>query len=142
MPALPDNFITRLMRGEVPQHTVGRTLGARIVALDLGAGRLEMGFEGAEAFLNPAGTVQGGMLAAMLDDVTASLVTATAGPDERCATLDLHTTFVKPCRVGPIAASATLVRRGREVCIVQGELRQDGAVVAIATATCRIVGPR
>lgn len=142
MPELPDNFITRLMRGEVAQHAVGRTLGARIVALDLDAGRLEMGFEGLDAFLNPAGTVQGGMLAAMLDDVTASLVTATAGPDERCATLDLHTAFVRPCPVGSIAASATLVRRGREVCVVQGELRRDGVVVAVATATCRIVGTR
>ena len=142
MPELPDNFITRLMRGEVAQHAVGRTLGARIVALDLEAGRLEMGFDGVDAFLNPAGTVQGGMLAAMLDDVTASLVTATAGPDERCATLDLHVSFVKPCRVGPIEASATLVRRGREVCIVQGALRRDGETVAIATATCRIGGPR
>ena len=47
----PDNFILRLMRGEAPPHPIGETLGARILELDL---------------------------AAMLDDITASLGTATA----------------------------------------------------------------
>lgn len=138
----PDNFIARLMRGEVPMHAIGVTLGAHIVSLDLDTGRLEMRFTGTEAFLNPAGQVQGGMLAAMLDDVTASLVTATVGADERCATLDLHTSFLRGASVGPIAASAHLVRRGREVCSVHGELRQGDRLLATATATCMVVGAR
>ncbi|RPH45961.1 MAG: PaaI family thioesterase [Burkholderiales bacterium] len=138
----PDNYILRLIRGEAPQHPIGETLGARILELDLAAGRLEMEFVGTDAFRNPAGTVQGGMLAAMLDDVTASLATATATQDERCATLDLHTSFLRPAKVGPIRASARVVRRGREIVHVAGELSQDGRPVATATATCMLVAPR
>lgn len=138
----PDNFILRLMRGEAPPHPIGETLGARILELDLEAGRLEMAFVGREDFRNPAGTVQGGMLAAMLDDVTASLATATATRDERCATLDLHTSFLRPAKVGPIRGSARIVRRGREIVTVSGELSQDGRPVAIATATCMLVPSR
>ena len=138
----PDNFILRLMRGDEPAHPIGETLGARIVELDLEDGRLEMVFEGRADFRNPAGTVQGGMLAAMLDDVTASLATATATRDERCATLDLHTSFLRPAKVGPIRGSARIVKRGREIVTVSGELSQDGRPVAIATATCMLVAPR
>jgi len=134
-----DNFILRVMRGETAQHAIGATLDARILELDLDAGRLEMSFVGADAFLNPAGHVQGGILGAMLDDVTASLVTATATADERCATLDLHLSFLRPVNPGPVRATAHLVRRGREICNVQGELSQDGKVVATATATCMLV---
>jgi uncharacterized protein (TIGR00369 family) len=136
----PDNYIARLMRGEAPMHAVGTTLGARFVALDLDAGRLDMTYEGARAFLNPAGLIQGGMLGAMLDDVAASLVTATLGADERCATLDLHLSFLRPAAAGPVAASARLLRRGRDVCNVSAELRQGERLVATATATCMVVG--
>ena len=142
MPVPPDNFILRLMRGETEPHPVAGTLGARIVSLDLDAGRLEMTFEGQPSFRNPGGFVQGGMLAAMLDDVTASLVDATAAAGERCVTLDLHTSFLRPARTGTIAAQARLVRRGREVCSVHGELSQDGRLVATATATCMLVRGR
>ena len=137
----PDNFILRLMRGEVPQHAIGQTLGARIVALDLAQGRLEMCFTGTEAMCNPAGHVQGGILSAMLDDLTASLATATATRDERCATLDLFTSFLRPVRVGTIHGSARVVRRGRELVNVSGELTQDGKPVATAAATCMLVLP-
>ena len=138
----PDNFILRLMRGEASPHPIGETLGARILELDLAAGRLEMEFVGTDAFRNPAGSVQGGMLAAMLDDITASLATATATRDERCATLDLHTSFLRPATVGPIRASARVVRRGREIVNVTGELSQGGRTVATATATCMLVAAR
>lgn len=131
-------FIARLMRGEVPQHAIGATLGCTLRSLDVEAGRLEAEYVGTPAFLNPAGQVQGGMLAAMLDDVTASLATA-CGAGARCATLDLHTAFLRPAAVGPIRAVAELVRRGREICTVRGELSQDGRPVAIATATCKLV---
>src|SRR6516164_116902 len=99
------------------------TLGGRIVSLE--ADRLECEYVGAPAFLNPAGHVQGGMLCAMLDDVTALLVTSTLAGGERCATLGLNTSFVLPARPGELRGRARLVRRGRSVCNVEGELWQD-----------------
>lgn len=135
----PSNFITRLMRGEVQQHAIGATLGCRLLALDLAAGTLEAEYLGTDALVNPAGQVQGGILGAMLDDITASLVTATGSDDERCATLDLHLSFLRPVSTGTIHAQARMVRRGRDICTVSGELTQGGKQVAIATATCMVV---
>ncbi len=137
----PDNFILRLMRGEAPTHTIATTLGARILALDLDAGRIDMTFEPTAALCNPAGHVQGGILAAMLDDVTASLATAVGTRDERCATLDLFTSFLRPVRVDTVHATARVVRRGRELVNLTGELSQDGRLVATASATCMLVPP-
>lgn len=135
----PDNFILQLMRGEAPTHTIATTLGARILALDLEAGRLDMTFAPSAALCNPAGHVQGGILAAMLDDVTASLATALGTRDERCATLDLFTSFLRPVRVDTVQATARVVRRGRELVNLTGELSQDGRLVATASATCMLV---
>ncbi|MBP0593552.1 PaaI family thioesterase [Paraburkholderia sp. LEh10] len=113
------------------------TLGGEYVSLEDSA--LEIAYVGAPAFLNPAGHVQGGMLAAMLDDVTATLVTSTLANGEHCATLSLNTTFLRPAKAGRLLGRAELVRRGRGVCNVNGELWQTDKLVATASAVCMIV---
>ncbi|HTR07827.1 MAG TPA: PaaI family thioesterase [Paraburkholderia sp.] len=115
------------------------TLGGTLLALREDA--LEAAYVGTPAFLNPAGQVQGGMLCAMLDDVTATLVTSTLAEGEHCATLNLNTSFLRPAKPGRLIGRATLVRRGRGVCNVDGELWQDDKLVATATAVCMIVAP-
>lgn len=115
------------------------TLGGAIRRVDLDAGVLESTYIATAAFLNPASQVQGGMLCAMLDDVTAFLVTASLADREFCATLNLNVSFLRPALAGPLEGRAQLMRRGREVCYVTGELLQDGKVVASATATCMVV---
>ena len=82
--------------GSLPAVTT--TLGGTF--LSLGDDTLEAQYVGAPAFLNPAGQVQGGMLCAMLDDVTATLVTSTLAEGEHCATLSLNTSFLRPAKPG------------------------------------------
>jgi uncharacterized protein (TIGR00369 family) len=137
-----DGYFAALQRGEAPLPPVTTTLGGRILALDLDALTMVSAYEGSAAFLNPAGTVQGGVLGAMLDDVTAFLVTATLGAGEHCATLDLHLSFLRPARPGPLEGRSRVLRRGREVLHVQGELWQDGRQVATAAATCLVARAR
>jgi acyl-coenzyme A thioesterase PaaI-like protein len=74
------------------------------------------------------------------DDVTATLVTATLAHGDRCATLSLHTSFLRPASLGTLLGRAKLVRRGKGVCNVQGELWQQDKLVATASAVCMIVG--
>lgn len=134
-----DGYFARVRRGELAPPPVSTTLGGRITAVDLEAGTLESDYYAGEGFLNPAGQVQGGILGAMLDDVTAFLVTATLAPGEHCATLNLNLSFLKPARAGALQGRSRLVRRGRGVCHVAGELLQDGQLVATATAVCTVV---
>jgi uncharacterized protein (TIGR00369 family) len=134
-----ENYFTDMMRGDAPAPPVSAHLGGRITAVDVEAGTLESAYQATPAFLNPAGQVQGGMLSAMLDDVTAFLVTATLRQGEACATLNLNVSFLRPAMAGPLLGRARLERRGRDICHVVGELLQDGRMIATATATCKIV---
>jgi len=139
MTTTTSNWFARMRRGEAAPPAVTTTLGGRITVADLEAGTLESGYVATPAFLNPAGQVQGGMLAAMLDDVTAFLVTATLADGESCATLNLNVSFLRPAKAGALTGRSTLVRRGKGVCHVSGELIQDGKTVATAVATCMVI---
>jgi uncharacterized protein (TIGR00369 family) len=139
MTAHPDSYFTRLQRGDADLPAVTTTLGGEIQKVDLDAGTLESSYLATPAFLNPAGHVQGGMLCAMLDDVTAILVTATLADREFCATLNLNVSFLRPAQAGALEGRAQLVRRGRDVCNVSGGLWQGGKLVASAVATCMVV---
>ncbi|MFX1675106.1 PaaI family thioesterase [Paraburkholderia sp. A2WS-5] len=127
----------RLFGPEGAPPPVTQALGGRVASLSDRA--LESEYVGAPAFLNPAGHIQGGILSAMLDDVTALLVVSTLSEGEQCATLSLNTSFLRPAKVGKLLGRSTLVRRGRGVCNVSGELWQDDKLVATASAVCAIV---
>lgn len=136
------SWFDRMRAGRVPPPPVAALLGAAITRVDRERGELDVRYEAVSAFTNPAGTVQGGMLGAMLDDLCAGLVDATLGPGEIVATLNLNLSFQRGARVGALEGHAWLQRRGREVCHVAAQLRQGGQVVASAVATCLVVTPR
>jgi uncharacterized protein (TIGR00369 family) len=133
------NYFHRMLRGETPRPPVLMLLGSRIDAVDVAAGTLRATYEALPDFRNPAGTVQGGMLSAMLDDMTASLVDATLTAGQGVATLNLNVSFLRPTQVGPLQGEARMLRRGRDVCHVMGTLLQDGKEVATAVAVCKVI---
>lgn len=135
----PQGHFSRMLRGEVARAPALDLLGSRIVAVDAAAGTLSAHYEASAQFRNPAGSVQGGLLSAMLDDLTASLVDATLGAGQGVATLSLNVSFLRPAQVGPLQGQARLLRRGREVCHVFGTLSQNGQDVATAQAVCKVV---
>ena len=108
----PDNYFNRMLRGQTPKPPVLTLLGGRMVAVDADAGTLSATYEAQAAFLNPAGTVQGGMLSAMLDDLTASLVDATLAAGQGVATLNLNVSFLRPAQVGTLTGTITGQDRG------------------------------
>jgi len=135
-----DSYFKRTQRGEIPVTPIASLLGRKIEHVDIEAGTLTVSFQGADTFANPAGNVAGGMLGAMLDDLTALMVAATLEPpDEGVVTISLNVSFLRPAVSGPITGLATLVRRGRELCHVNGMLQQDGKDIAWAVAICKVV---
>ena len=121
---------------------IATLLGARLLALDTAAGTLAAEYEATAAFLNPAGTVQGGMLAAMLDDLCAAVVDARAGEGGAVVTLTLNLSFLAPARPGRLQGRSAIVGGGRSICYVEAVLEQAGTEVARATACCRVIGSR
>ena len=128
------------MNGRRPPPPAAITLGFELIAVDPEAGTIEISFTAGEQFLNPAGHIQGGFLAAMLDDTLGPALVATLGEGEWAPTLDLHVQFLTPAEPGKLRGSGRVVRRGRDVAFLAGELRtgDPDRIVATASATAMI----
>jgi uncharacterized protein (TIGR00369 family) len=131
-----------VMEGRAAPPPAAELLGFRLIAIDPDEGTIEVSFTATDQFLNPAGTVQGGFLAAMLDDTLGPALVATLGDGEWAPTTDLHVQFLRPASPGELRGHGRIVRRGRDVAFMAGELRDtDGELVATATATAAIRRP-
>lgn len=131
-------FFWKIMAGELPAPNVAATLGITFGAIDADAGTIEVGFRAKAEFTNPAGNIQGGFLAAMLDDTMGPALAATLAKGEFAPTLNLNVSFEKAAVVGVITGKGRVLKRGREVCFLAGELFQGGERIASATATAVI----
>ncbi|MFI8850153.1 PaaI family thioesterase [Streptomyces sp. NPDC053499] len=128
--------------GRLPPPPAAVTLGWELIDVDTDAGTIEVGFTAGEQFLNPAGVVQGGFLAAMLDDTLGPALVATLPDGQFAPTLDLHVQYLRPALPGRLVGRGRIVQRGSRVCFLAGELLgPDGKPVAVATATAHIKSP-
>ena len=131
-------FFWQIQDGILPQPAAADTLGMRIVHVDFEAGVLEAEFDGKAAFTNPAGNIQGGFLAAMLDDTMGPALAAQLAEGEFAPTLNLNVQFFAPARPGRLRGVGRVEKHGSAVCYLSGELSQDGRIVAKASATAAI----
>ena len=128
-------FFDEIKSGKIPTPECAKTLGIEIVGHDLVAHTVELEFEGRPEFANPIGNVQGGFLAAMLDDAMGLAAATTTKIGEFAPTLNLNVQFHRPAKVGKIQGSGRVTMRGSEVLQLAAELRQNNKVVASASAT-------
>jgi len=135
MPIDKNAYFWQVMEGRLPPPGAAKTLAIRFTHIDAEAGTIETTFEAGPEFGNPAGNVQGGILAAMLDDTMGPALAAMLGEGEVAPTLNLNVSFERPAHFGTIAGKGRVLKRGRDVCFLAGELYQDGQRVASATAT-------
>jgi uncharacterized protein (TIGR00369 family) len=128
-----------VMEGRAEPPPAAVLLGWKLVEIDPDEGTIEVAFTASEQFLNPAGSVQGGFLAAMLDDTLGPALVATLGDGEWAPTTDLHVQFLKAAKPGELRGLGRVVRKGRDIAFLAGELRDvDGDLLATATATAAI----
>jgi len=118
-------------------------LDRRVLEADPVRRTVRLGFTARPEFLNRHGTVQGGLLAAMLDSTTAIAVLATLADTSTALTTELHVSFVRP------ASAGTLTGIGRVVEATEREARSEadlldgtGRLVARAEAVLRIMPRR
>ncbi len=112
-------------------------------ALSIEPGRVRVRYTAREAFYNPMGSVQGGFLAAMLDDAMGPALFTLLDEGQHAPTLEMKVSFMRPAYAGPLIAEGRVAHRGGSVAFVEGELRSEGGdLIATATATLRIVSPK
>lgn len=132
------NFFWQIQAGELPPPPAAKTLGIRFMQIDAEAGTIETEFQARQEFTNPAGNIQGGFLAAMLDDSMGPALAATLAVGEFAPTLNLNVSYLRAAKVGLIQGKACVVKRGKDICFLAGELYQDGHLIATATATAMV----
>ena len=132
-------LIEAIFSARVPRPPVGELLNTEYVSYDLAVGEVLLRFTAIDSFLNPAGVVHGGMLAAMLDELLAVTMTTAMREGEFNVTLDLGARFLKAAQPGPIDGVGRVVKRGRSVGFVEGELRDaQGETLVRGQATMQI----
>ena len=116
------------------------TLGWELLDADEITGSIRVAFDGKSVFCNPGGNIQGGFLAAMLDDTLGPTVLVKSGGSHYCATIDLNVSFLTPARPGRLIGIGRIVQMGKTVAFLEGELLDcEGHCVARATASARVV---
>jgi uncharacterized protein (TIGR00369 family) len=117
-----------------------RLLGWHLLDARPGDGWIRVGFDGKPEFCNPAGFVQGGILAAMLDDTMGPAVFVMTDGKLYTATISMTVNFLSPAVPGPITGEATVMQLGKTIAFVEGKLTgTNGAVLATASTSLRLV---
>lgn len=117
---------------------LGRWLNGTLRAAD--AGTLTVEFLVREEFTNPAGTLHGGVIAAICDDVIGATVFSLGLP-QIYASINLNVDYLAPARIGDFVTVTTrIVQQGRTIINTVAEFqRADGKLLARATSNlCRI----
>ena len=86
---------------------------------------LELDGEFPDETLNPDGSVQGGMMTSMLDDVTALLLIIKSNATIYPSSTNLHSHHHRPLIKGKVTAKAFLVKQGKTIASVRGEIYDD-----------------
>lgn len=132
---MSDTVLDKL-RSDFHNPPSAQLLGWEFVELDPEAQTMTVAFEGKEAFYNPFGVVQGGILSAMIDDTMGPMVGLLTGGQFAITTTDLHVTFHKGARAGRLVCKARAIRLGRTVASAEGELFDEaGDLVARGIST-------
>lgn len=133
---LGDDFIRAMLSDPKRAPKSSQTLGLSLIDYAPDEGWFEAYFEPGEAFTNPLGSVQGGFVAAMLDDCMALAALAQLRFSHGLPTLHMSISYLRPVLPGKIRCRGEVVRLSRNVAFMAGSLFDaQGKLAATANAT-------
>ena len=112
------------------------TVGMRVTHVDQANMIARYEFEAKQDFANPTGAIQGGFIAAMLDEAMSATAIIASNVTMNAPTLEMKISFLRPLFVGKASAEARVLKWGRSTCFIEAELFDPaGQLVAKASAT-------
>lgn len=128
---MTDSFFARH-----PAPPVATLLGWELLAEDPANGTIEIAFHPDARMLNPRGTVQGGIVAAMLDDTMGPALVSMTGGAIMPSSVDLNVSFLRPVQPGRVIGRGRVVKLGKAVAFLEAELFDEtGTLLARATSS-------
>ena len=120
----------------LPRPPCAELLGWQMIHARPAEGWVRVSFQGRPEFRNPAGYIQGGFLAAMLDDTMGPAVFVMTDGALYTVTIDMSVSYVAPAKVGPIYGEGRVTHLGKSIGFLEAELRDEtGLLIARATST-------
>ncbi len=113
-------------------------LGGHNIHLDSVKREITVSYTALDSFTNPRGTVEGGMICAMLDDAM-GILAALNQTKKPAATINLSMDFFRPCEVGEVQAKAWFIKEGRKILSIESEAWQQGKLVAKTSAAFMVL---
>ena len=102
-------------------------------------GQLSMGFEPGLHCCHSVDIVQGGFVTAMLDAAMAHVILAQEGFTVTISSIDINVSFIRPSRAGHFKAVGSIIKLGRTVGYMRGELfNAKGELTATATSSVHL----
>lgn len=112
------------------------TLGMRLTAVNQDAQTVRMDFDVPQMFANPTGAVQGGFIAAMMDEAMSTCCIIASNVTMTAPTLEMKTSYLRRLMPGPAYVEARILKFGRSAAFMEADcFDADGNLVAKATAT-------
>lgn len=124
----------RLMLEGGPPPPCSQTLGFKSARVEADCVVLE--YEPGVHLMNPIGTLQGGIVAAILDDVFSVAILARLALDDSAPTVEMKVSFLQPVIAGRVRGIGRVLKQGRSMAFVEAELQSlDGVLLAKASAS-------
>jgi len=118
---------------------VTRHFGFELIDLDPEARWVEAWFTARPEFLNPNGSVQGGIVSGFLDEAMSAAALIATGLTAAVPTLEMKTSYLRPLMSGRARVRGEVARAGRTVIFTEGKLwNEDGVLCATASATAAL----
>ena len=115
-------------------------LSLDILEAEREGGKVKIAFIARPAFCNASGNVQGGFLAAMLDDCMGPAILIATDAEAFPSTIDLNVQFLAPAKPGRLIGKARVIQRGKTIAFVEAALEDaNGTLIARATASVRTI---
>jgi uncharacterized protein (TIGR00369 family) len=112
------------------------TVGMKLIHVDQAKMTARFEFDAKTDFANPTGAIQGGFIAAMLDEAMSSTAIIVSNVTMNAPTLEMKVSFLRPLFVGKATAEACILKWGKSTCFIEAELFDPkGQLVAKASAT-------
>lgn len=116
-----------------------KMLGMDITFADRQAGVIQANFVSKALFHNSVGNTQGGILAAMLDDLMGYALGITLAKTQFAPTANMNVSFIRPVESGVINGKGEILKQEGNVYHLAAKIyNESGELVASATARAKV----
>ncbi len=117
-----------------------KTLGGKLIGVSDADNSIRMQFQAIPEFCHSGDIVQGGFITGMLDAAMSHAVFAAEKGWIILPTLEIKISFLEAVHPGELIATGRIVRLGKSVVFLEGELHDaDNKLLATASSTARVI---